>query len=147
MTTQDFWNKVKAPEYKMTKPRLAFAEVLVANQNIMLPVESLYLKTKAIFPKTNLSTIYRNLETLEQLNMIYKVNTAGGITLYKLKCANSEHHHHIICTECGKVLDIHYCPFDAFSKLAAQEDFAITEHRLELYGICGDCKRRQLEKS
>lgn len=141
MTTQDFWNKVKTPDYKMTKPRQAFAEVLVSNQEVMLSVESLYSKTKAIFPKTNLSTIYRNLEALEQMNMLYKVNTAGGVTLYKLKCANSEHHHHIICTQCGKVLDLHYCPFDAFAKLAANSGFTITEHRLELYGLCEHCKK------
>ncbi len=140
MTTQEFWNKVKSPEYKITKPRLAFAEVLVENQDVMLSVESLYAKTRQLFPRTNLSTIYRNLEALEQLNMLYKITTEKGINLYKLKCISSEHHHHIICTKCGKVLDIHYCPFDAFSEIAAKADFTISEHRLELYGLCGECR-------
>lgn len=140
MTTQEFWNKVKSPEYKVTQPRLAFADVLVQNQDVMLSAESLYEKTKAIFPKTNLSTIYRNLESLERLNMIYKVTTDDGLNLYKLKCASNEHHHHIICTKCGKVLDIHFCPFDTFSELAGKAGFTITEHRLELYGLCENCQ-------
>ncbi len=142
MTTQEFWTTVKSPDYKITKPRLAFAQVLVENQNAMLTAESLYAKTRALFPKANLSTIYRNLEALEQLNMLYKITTDKGVNLYKLKCASSHHHHHIICTSCGKVLDIHYCPFDAFAQIAAEAGFTISEHRLELYGLCADCQAK-----
>ena len=142
MTTQEFWSKVQSPDYKITKPRLAFAQVLVENQNVMLTAESLYAKTRALFPKANLSTIYRNLEALEQLNMLYKITTDKGVNLYKLKCASSHHHHHIICTSCGKVLDIHYCPFDTFAHIAAEAGFTISEHRLELYGLCADCQAK-----
>lgn len=140
MNIQEFWDKLKSTEYKKTKPRTAFAEVLIENQSIMLSPESLYLKTKERFDKTNLSTIYRNLETLTALDMLYKLTTEDGATLYKLKCASNEHHHHIICTKCGKVLDIHYCPFHTFSDLAAEKGFIISEHRLELFGLCKDCQ-------
>lgn len=147
MTTEEFWSKVNSADYKVTQPRLALIAVLVQNQSLMQSAEELYAQTKHIFPKTNLSTIYRNLETLEGLNMLYKITTDEGMNLYKLKCANDSHHHHIICTKCGNVLDVEYCPFDSFSEIARKTGFSITEHRLELYGLCQNCQHQQNAKT
>lgn len=147
MNTAEFWNQVKSPEYKVTKPRLAFAEVLVECQDNMYTAETLYEKTKAQFAKTNLSTIYRNLESLEKLDMIYKITTDDGVNLYKLKCADKEHHHHILCTDCGKVASIHYCPLEAFAEQASESGFILTDHRMELYGLCQPCQEKREQKN
>lgn len=140
MKLTDIIDKLKSNGYKVTEQRKAILQVLSSNQNNLISVEKLFNKSKEIYHKTNMSTVYRNLEILEKLSLVYKFTTEDGLALYKLVCANEHHHHHIICKGCGKTEIIDFCPMNTFRKLSKDKNFSLTDHKLELYGYCIDCQ-------
>lgn len=140
MKLNDFLEILKSKGYKITEQRKAILQVLTTSKNNLISVENILTKSKKIYPKTNMSTVYRNLEILENLNLIYKVIPENGIALYKLICSD-EHHHHIICKQCGKTEAIEFCPLNILKKLSKEKNFNLTDHKLELYGYCTDCEK------
>lgn len=135
---KDLLEKLKKNGYKITEQRKAILCTLVHNKNTLMSVEQLLSHAQKINYNTNMSTVYRNLEILEKLDLLYKITMDTGITFYKLICSY-EHHHHIICKKCGKTEKINYCPINKFEEISEEKKFRLTEHKLELYGYCHDC--------
>lgn len=141
MIINELLDILKSNQYKITEQRRAIMQILSNHHHGMLSVEELYNETKVIYPKTNMSTVYRNIEILESLNLLYKIMNDNGVTQYKLICCE-EHHHHLICTHCGKTEVIDFCPLDTFESLAKQKNFQLTGHKIELYGQCAQCLKK-----
>lgn len=131
----------KNSNYKITEQRKAILEVLIMYSNSLISAENILQNSKTLCTNINLSTIYRNLEILEHLNLLFKVITDEGISLYKLECCN-EHHHHIICQGCGRTAVLDYCPI---KNITLNNNFYVTGHKLELYGYCDNCKKEPNE--
>ncbi len=142
MNLDNLLDKLKMNGYKITVQRKAILRALAENHNNLITVENLFEKSKEIYPKTNMSTVYRNLEILEKLKLVYKVLTENGMALYKLVCSD-KHHHHIICKKCGKTEVIDFCPIDNLKQIIKNKKFILTDHKLELYGYCLDCKNSE----
>lgn len=125
--------------YKNTKARKAMLEVM---EEALCPMsaEDIFLKIKDNKCSVNLSTIYRNLGMLINSGLIAKIVMDDGKALYQLK--DNKHRHHLICTSCNKTIPIDNCPLYNFEKdLSEKTNFDITDHRLELYGLCPKCKK------
>ena len=133
-------DKLKEKGYKLTSQRLAIIDVLLEHGNHFMSAEDIHIKVKIKHPKTNFSTIYRNLEMLEKSGLIHKTNTTENMSLYEISC-NEDHHHHIICKECGKTEVINLCPINELSHKLNNKNFTLTDHKFELYGYCDKCKR------
>ncbi|MEN8904995.1 MAG: Fur family transcriptional regulator [Clostridiales bacterium] len=131
-------SKIKSKGYKITKPREAILKILISSKNKMLSADGILKETQIICANINITTIYRNLEILENIGVIHKVVSSKGISLFKLLC-NEFHHHHLICNYCGKVESIDFCPIEYYKKISADKDFYLTDHKLELYGFCKNC--------
>lgn len=91
------------------------------------------------------SSIYRNLAVLEQAGAVRRVITEDEFARFELTEALTEHHHHLICSNCGKVEDV-TIPADLESamdrtidRVARRAGFAHVRHRLDLIGICRSC--------
>lgn len=124
---------------RKTKSRLAVFDIL---QKLQMPAtaDEIYMKLKQQGMSTNLSTVYRTLDMLESKGMLEKVTITDGKARYQL---SHGHRHHIICTCCNKVMPIDGCPLAELEKNVGKEtSFDITGHKLELYGICPDCKKK-----
>lgn len=132
----------KKSGYKLTNQRKALIEVLYKNNDNVLSVEELFNKAKLICNQTNLSTIYRNLEILESLNIVHKIIIDNSTAYYKLVCEDS-HHHHLICKSCGKTETIDFCPAQDIYNNISNKDFLITDHKFELFGYCKDCIKKK----
>jgi Fur family zinc uptake transcriptional regulator/Fur family ferric uptake transcriptional regulator len=135
--------KLKDEGYKLTNQRKAILEVLFSHKNHFLSAEEIHLKTQEKYAKTNFSTIYRNLELLEKLDLIHKINLDNNTAHYELihkKC----HHHHIICKGCGKTEPIDFCPLEEILSKLNHKDFSFTDHKFELYGYCSNCQKKLL---
>ncbi len=84
-------------------------------------------------------TIYRTLETFYQAGLVKRLEFQEGKFRYEL--SSREHHHHVICTSCGKVVDIEDCIDDVTEKrIATQTKFSIQSHSLEFFGLCDECR-------
>ena len=91
----------------------------------------------------DLSTIYRNLETLATAGIIRHIALNDNLARYELV---TDHHHHLICLGCSRTEVVDLCPFqeiNAYVKL--HTDFLPTEHRFEIYGYCRECRETRLQ--
>jgi Fur family transcriptional regulator, ferric uptake regulator len=91
------------------------------------------------------SSVYRNLAALEQAGVVRRVATDEEYGRYELAEALTGHHHHLICSRCGRMRDVDV-PSDledtldrALDRLARRAGFASVSHRLDLIGLCADC--------
>ena len=93
----------------------------------------------------NLSSIYKILDSLSNKNVISKcILGVYNKTSYEMN--TSEHRHHLICKQCREVFPITDCPLCIYEKhLRDDMDFDVTEHRLEIYGYCKNCKKMTKE--
>ncbi len=100
--------------------------------------EELYSDLKKIMPNISLGTVYRNLNLLADLKQISRLESAGSNSI-RYDARNDEHCH-LICTECGKILDIgleYFSPVDA--TLQNLLGFEVKEHGIVLKGRCTNC--------
>ncbi|MBN2897265.1 MAG: transcriptional repressor [Clostridia bacterium] len=142
MTIYELIEILKTNHYKITAQRKALLQVMAEHADTLLLVDTIYEATKKRYPKTNMSTVYRNLEILESLDLLHKVANENGAMQYKLICCH-HHHHHLICSQCGKIEAIDYCPLETLKEIAADKDFQLTAHKLELIGLCKHCAKKK----
>ena len=89
--------------------------------------------------------MYRNLTILEEVGAVTRIVTGDDFTRYELAEHLTEHHHHLICSDCGEVTDFSLDDStesmldSAFHQAAKANGFTATAHRLDLFGTCGDC--------
>ena len=94
-------------------------------------------------PGIGVATVYRAVAAMESTGALERVGSRAGSALY-VRCTREGHHHHLICTSCGKVTHT-ACPLlRAESDAASNHDgFVVTSHEITLYGLCGDCAALQ----
>jgi Fur family transcriptional regulator, ferric uptake regulator len=86
-----------------------------------------------------LATVYRTLTLLHEKGAVDALSHHGGELCYRL--CGSEHHHHLVCTSCHRVVEIDECGLDEWvNAIAAAHDFEPTAHSVELSGLCASCR-------
>lgn len=127
---------LKESGYKTTGKRQRILEILY-HEDKYLSAKEVQGRLKETFPNISQDTIYRNLHTFVDLNVLEETELEGE-KLFRSNCEVHGHHHHFICTECGKTKELEMCPLDEFeSQLLGCE---VTSHRFELFGKCDDCQ-------
>jgi Fur family ferric uptake transcriptional regulator len=97
-------------------------------------------------PRLAQSSAYRNLAVLEQAGVVHRISGNGDFARFELAEDLTEHHHHLICTGCGSVLDftapvaLERTLTKAVIDIAAAHGFEAEQHRLDLIGRCGSCR-------
>ena len=125
--------------YKLTPQRRAVIQTIAANQDHLTPA-AIYERVHKENPDIGLVTVYRTLEILNKLNLICELHTGEGCPSYTLGAA--EHHHHLICDSCGRVVDFPECDISGLEqKLAEETRFKINRHVLEFMGLCQECQQ------
>lgn len=85
------------------------------------------------------ASVFRTLDLLVDLGLMARVHPPAGGSSYVL--CPQDHHHHVICSRCGLVLDLPGCPIGTESEQQARSaGFRLQGHRLEYYGICKHCQ-------
>lgn len=126
--------------YKNTKQRNLILEVLEKAVQ-PLTADDIFIAVKPKYTSISLSTIYRNLEMLLQKDIITKETFNDNKARYELKREN--HKHRLICKGCNIIVDIEECPLKALEdKLKSETHFDISDHKVEIYGLCPKCKNK-----
>ena len=97
--------------------------------------EKIQLNTKG---KIDIVTIYRTIEFFSHENIINKITFADNIIKYELNNTDN-HHHHMLCEKCGKIIDFSVDDEDFLSKITKKTHFILRRHSLELWGFCLQC--------
>ncbi len=123
---------------RMSHPRLLIFQELSISESPISPQE-LYrclIKKKR---KIGLTSIYRCLVLFESLGIVFKVINGSSVK-YKF-CEMENHHHHVVCNACGKVVEIDFCNISDWSeKVKESTGYEVTDHQLNFYGFCKNCK-------
>lgn len=90
---------------------------------------------------TSMSTVYRILESLEKYDLAEKTDIPGSDMAY-YKLSSGTHAHYATCLGCRRQIPLSFCPIEEL-KFADNEEFIITGHRLEIYGYCRECAKKQ----
>ena len=124
--------------YKLTTQRHAVLKVIAASHDHLTP-EAIYEKALAENHYIGLVTVYRTLDLLSELNLLCRVH-APGCRSYMMR-RPTDHHHHLVCSCCGRVVDFAGCTLSALEhRLSEETRFDINGHLLEFYGLCPDCR-------
>lgn len=132
MTDTDIMALFNEKGIKKTRQRIALAVELGKSQ-IPVTAEQLYDKHKDM----SLSTIYRALELFCEKGIVQKsIIDESGSHYYEMM--NNNHRHYAVCLECRKITYVDICPLHDVKFDTG--DFAVTSHKLELYGYCEECR-------
>lgn len=124
--------------YRLTGPRRAVAD-LIAEHDGHFTASDLEAVARARRLGISRATLFRALELLTELGVVERLDLPSGEHAY-VPCAPA-HHHHIICSRCGRATDVEDCGVaDAVAEIARRSGYRIESHRLELFGLCRHCQ-------
>ena len=132
---------LKKHGYKLTRQRRTVLSIIALSHEHLTPA-AIHKRVRQEHPDIGLVTIYRTLEILTRLGLICEVHAGGNCRSYLMR-RPSEHHHHLICSECGTVIDFTDCDLNELEqRLSRETGFKINGHLLEFLGQCQDCRVR-----
>lgn len=120
---------------KITERRLLMLEILY-KENRYLSAKEVKELIKETYPGISPDTIYRNLHSFSELNILEETEITGE-KYFRANCNTDEHHHHFICSECGFSIELEACPVSFFKEQIGEAK--ILSHRFELFGLCEQC--------
>ncbi|HSZ15021.1 MAG TPA: Fur family transcriptional regulator [Solirubrobacteraceae bacterium] len=86
------------------------------------------------------ASVYRILDELEALALVQRVETGQAMVRYERVCEHDQHHHHLVCDECGLVMPFSDPALErAIETLSERVPLAVSEHEIVLHGACQDC--------
>jgi len=102
--------------------------------------EELYRRVRAKMPSLSLATIYKVLDALTRLRVVQEVSMISESKRYD---ANMDRHHHLICTKCKKIIDLHDDELDAIPTPRRLKGFVPHVVSVQVMGVCGTCAKRR----
>ncbi len=109
-----------------------------------LSAEDLYAKVKKLDPSLGQATVYRTMKLLRDAGLAREMEFGDGFARYEP--VGEEHHDHLICESCGLTIEVIDENIESLQeKLAIRHGFRPTRHRLYLYGICPQCRKKEKE--
>lgn len=133
---------------RWTLPREAILNLL-SNTSEHMSAKEIFDALSGRYPGIGLSTVYRTLDLLVRAGFLNQMNIGDGQSRYEFKSGEKdEHHHHLICYKCGKIID--YKDFleeelelvkRAENNLEGKYNFLVQDHNIDFYGLCEDCRK------
>lgn len=135
----DLISKLGEQGYRLTPQRMMVLSA-IENSNDHISAEEIYAQVVAKYPHVNISTVYRTLELLNRLGLVTETDLGGGRVRYHP--AGKGHHHHLVCQECGKVIDLDETVLYPLKKVLLREyKFSADLRHLGIFGRCADCSK------
>ena len=126
--------------YRITRPRKLILDY-IHDQGGHLTAEDIIRHVHEQIPSTNKSTIYRTLELLEENQCVFRSESPAGAIYHH---AEEGHHHHLICTKCGKTVDCQDNLFAPVSRLVREKyGFQVDFRHQVMHGLCEECRIRR----
>lgn len=139
MKLKNYRDELGAKGLKYTKHRSMILMIL-DNASSPMNAEEIFFKIKERNINVSLSTVYRTMEILAEKELVIKTAFMEDNRFY-YEYNRMEHRHLLICTGCSRTVPIENCPVEEYAvSLCSGKGFELTGHRLEIYGICSDCK-------
>ena len=126
--------------YQRGGARLAVIELLARQDCAMTAIE-IDDRLRAAGQAIGRASVYRTLEQLEELKLVHRLEIGRGMASYERAEPSGEHHHHVVCNQCGRVAQFADDGLEqAIATLSQRLDFAIDQHDVVLRGSCPNCR-------
>jgi len=141
-------SRFRGSGFRMTVPREVIFNILNSTDS-HLSAEDIYHKVHRHYPGIGLTTVYRTLDLLSEMGLVRRFDFGDGRGRYELIMGpkGKVHHHHLLCTSCGRVIDYKEFLEDEKQLLGKTEkglsrkyNFKITDHDITFMGLCEKCK-------
>ncbi len=128
---------LKKAGLKVTLPRIKILELLQQPETQHVSAEELYKLLIDQGEEIGLATVYRVLNQFDDAGIVTRHHFEGGKSVFEL--ATQEHHDHLVCLDCGKVIEFHDEVIEERQRvIAGQFNIKLTNHSLYLYGHCNN---------
>lgn len=138
---------LKENALKFTKQRELILKFLYENDEHYTP-EEIYMLLKQEYPDINIgiATVYRTLTLLEESGIVSSISFGAQGKKYELGL--KKHHDHLICTQCGDIIEFYDDLIEKRQQVIAEKfNFKMTDHTMKIEGICEDCQEGQEEEA
>ena len=136
---EDIAGKLSEQGYRLTPQRLMVLSA-IENSDDHISAEEIYAQIVAKYPSVNISTVYRTLELLKRLGLVTETDLGEGRVRYHP--AEKGHHHHLVCRECGAIIDLDESLIAPLKSAWLQEyKFNADLRHLAILGCCVNCSK------
>ena len=133
-------DRLRKQGYRLT-PQRAMILLVIENSNHHISAEDIYTRVADKYPKVNISTVYRTLELLKQLGMVYEIDLGEGRIRYHPE--GKGHHHHLVCQKCGAIIDIDESTLARLKDvLLGRYGFSAQLRHVAFFGLCEHCRKK-----
>ncbi len=133
---QDALSTLKENGIRITPQRQAILEFLITTE-LHPTADEIYRSLEKDFPNMSVATVYNNLRVFRNVGLVKELTYGDDSSRFDYA---SHDHYHVICQDCGKIVDFHHPGLEEVERLASHmTDFKVSTHRLEVYGVCPDC--------
>jgi Fur family ferric uptake transcriptional regulator len=144
MATRNPWTEqaldaLAGAGYRRGGARSAVVELL-GRQKCCLSAQAIFDQLRRARRPVGIASVYRALEALADLRLVKRVDAGDGIARYEAAPADGDHHHHLVCRDCGKVEAFSDSRLErAIDRVAGGLGYSVDEHEVVLLGACADC--------
>jgi len=137
--TSDALESLEVAGYRRGGARAAVVELL-GRQNCCLSAQEIFDQLRKARRPVGIASVYRALEALAELRLVKRVEAGDGIARFEPAPVDGDHHHHLVCRDCGKVEAFSDSRLErAIDRVAGGLGYSVDEHEVVLVGACADC--------
>lgn len=137
--SRDMVGELTRQGYRLTPQRMMILSAIENSEN-HISAEEIYAQVVAKYPNVNISTVYRTLELLKRLGLVTETDLGEGRVRYHPR--EKGHHHHLVCQECGAIIDLDESLLAPLkSALLREYKFSADLRHLAILGRCVNCSK------
>ena len=112
----------------------------LGDQDCCVSAQEIHDAVRATGARVGIASVYRALEGLSERGLVQRVDLGDGISRFERADPHGEHHHHLVCGDCGKVEPFEDSALEsAIAGIAGGRGYDVAAHDVVLRGACGDC--------
>lgn len=133
---KDALDTLKSTGVRITPQRLAILEYMISSMSHPT-ADDIYRALEPNFPNMSVATVYNNLRVFREAGLVKELPFGDSSSRFDFV---THDHYHIICQDCGTIVDFHYPALDEVEHVASHvTGFQVNSHRMEIYGKCPSC--------
>ena len=113
----------------------------LAHQECCRSAQEIFDQLRGEGRRVGIASVYRVLDLLASLHLVHRIDLGGGVARYEPALPGGEHHHHLVCVDCGAVRPFEDAALEqALEGSADASDYTVEGHDVTLRGHCPDCR-------
>lgn len=136
--------KLREEGYFVTEPREILIDYITSQQEAST-VDEMIEDLRDSGNDIDRSSVYRTINLFIELGIVGKVLFRDGVKRVELSSSyGGSHHHHLVCEECGEIIEFEECGIDNLQRIAEiKHSFQVEDHHMEFYGTCESCRVKE----